>query len=394
MPVNLPQAHGQRGSARAAFTAGCAALAVLLASLLAIGWPLRVSVDSPRLGSPWIAQPQALMSLRLDSSIPLLLPNMSLSLEGPDGTAPLKVVEQHWDADDAVLSLRLPELPDGSYALRVRTAHQDTLVPRAVFLRRQWPQQLRVVQIADLPPPGREAMMGRFIAEMRARKPDAVLVTGDINYGGSEANIDLIYSELAELEMPVIMTAGNHEREAWHRYLRVFDARDQRTDFGPLTILSLDSAHGRDALTPQTFSWLKEQLASTAGRTIVIQLHHPLFPPGPSASSEAGGTGGYLRGFRRSFLQLCRQYQVSLVLSGHWHQDAVFDIDGNFRNDRADFPGTKFVVTTALGAEAREVYSEVPVRNGYRWIEFQDGKLQSYSPDAHNPVPSTPLAAP
>jgi len=85
---------------------------------------------------------------------------------------------------------------------------------------------------------------------------------------------------------------------------------------------------------------------------------------------------------------------VSLVLSGHWHQDAVFDSDGNFRNDRADFPGTKFVVTTALGAEAREVYSQVPVRNGYRWIEFQDGKLRSYSPDAHNPVPSTPLGAP
>ena len=388
------RARSQQGSARAAFLAGCTALAVLVASLFAIGWPLRVSVDSPRLGSPWIDRPQAVMSLRLDSSMPMLLPKMTLTLEGPGGSGVLTVLARHWNADDAVLSLRLPDLPDGSYALRVQTAHQNTLLPRAVFLRREWPSQLHLVQIADLPPPGREAMMGRFIAAMRVRKPDAVLVTGDINYGGSESNIDLIYAELAELEMPVIMTAGNHEREAWHRYLRVFDARDQRTDLGPLTILSLDSAHGRDALTPNTFHWLRRQLAAVAGRPIIIQLHHPLFPPGPSASSEAGGTGGYLRGFRRSFLQLCRQYQVSLVLSGHWHQDAVFDSEGRFRSDRPDFPGTKFVVTTALGAEARQVFEQVPVHNGYRWLEFVDGKLQSYSSDAHNPVPSTALGAP
>ena len=388
------KARSQQGSARTAFLAGCTAFAVLLASLFAIGWPLRVSVDSPRLGSPWIERPQGLMSLRLDSSIPMLLPAMTLGLEGPGGSAALTVLARRWEADAAVLSVRLPDLPDGSYALRVQTAHQNTLLPRAVFLRREWPSQLHLVQIADLPPPGREALMGRFIAEMRVRKPDAVLVTGDINYGGSESNIDLIASELAELDMPVIMTAGNHEREAWHRYLRVFDARDQRTDLGPLTILSLDSAHGRDALTPNTFHWLRQQLAAVAGRPIIIQLHHPLFPPGPSASSEAGGTGGYLRGFRRSFLQLCRQYQVSLVLSGHWHQDAVFDSEGHFRSDRPDFPGTKFVVTTALGAEARAVFEQVPVRNGYRWLEFVDGKLHSYSSDAHNPVPSTDLGAP
>jgi len=382
------------GLAQRALPAALVTLAALLAMLFAIGWPLRVRVDSPRLGSPWIDGPQARMTIRLASSIPLLLPHMTLSLEGPSGTAGLSVTAHHWDGEDAVLSVNLPDLPDGAYGLRVQTRTQNLLLPKAVFLRRSWPRLLHLVQVGDLPPPGREPMMGRFIAAMQQRKPDAVLVTGDINYGGSEANIDYIYSQLEMLDVPVIIAPGNHEREAWHRYLRLFGARDHRTDFGPLAILSLDSAHGRDALTASAFAWLRSQLQSLAGRTVIIQVHHPLFPPGSSANSESGGTGGYLRGYRRAFLELCRQYQVPLVLSGHWHQDAVFDSSGQFRTDRNDFAGTKFVVTTALGAEAREVYEQSPVRNGYRWLEFVDGKLGIYSTDAHNPVPSTAMDPP
>ena len=389
-----PSSQPQRGPVLLALLAGLAALAVLLASLFAVGWPLQLRVTAPRLGSPWIGGPAAPMSVRLASSMPLLLPAIRLSLEGSAGTAPLAVSAQHWEGAEAVLSVPLPELPDGAYALRLQTRTQDLLLPKAVFVRHSWPAVLHLVQIADLPPPGREVLMQRFVALMRAARPDAVLVTGDINYGGTEANIDFIYSQLAQLDAPVIVAAGNHEREAWHRYLRVFGARDHRTDFGPLAILSLDSAHGRDALTPTSFAWLQQQLATLAGRTAVIQLHHPVFPPGSSANAEAGGSGGYLRGFRRSFLDLCHQYQVALVLSGHWHQDAVFDAQGQFRTDRPDFPGTKFVVTTALGADTRQVYEQSPLRNGYRWLEFRSGELAVYGSDPHNPVPSTALAAP
>jgi hypothetical protein len=389
-----PPSRPEPSPALSALPAGLAALAVLLASLFVVGWPLQLRVTAPRLGSPWIGGPTAVMNVRLAGSMPLLLPALGLSLEGPGGTAPLAVAARHWEGAEAVLSVPLPELPDGAYALRVQTPTQNLLLSKAVFVRHRWPEVLHLVQIADLPPPGREALMERFVALMRVARPDAVLVTGDINYGGSEANIDFIYSQLAQLDAPVIVAAGNHEREAWHRYLRVFGARDHRTDFGPLAILSLDSAHGRDALTPTSFAWLHRQLASLDGRTAVIQLHHPVFPPGSSANAEAGGTGGYLRGFRRSFLDLCRQYQVALVLSGHWHQDAVFDAQGQFRTDRPDFPGTRFVVTTALGADTRQVYEQSPLRNGYRWLEFRNGQLTVYGSDPRNPVPSTALAGP
>jgi 3',5'-cyclic AMP phosphodiesterase CpdA len=367
---------------------------LLVATIFAVGWPLQVRVSTPRLGSPWIDKPGATMEVRLTTSMPLIQPTMHLSLEGPGGTSPLLVTARHWDHGDTLLTVTLPDLPDGAYSLRAQTPRQDLLLPKAVFLRRLWPAVLHLVQIADLPPPGREPMMERFVAQMRLRKPDAVLVTGDINYTGTESNINFIYSQLAKLDAPVIVAAGNHEREAWHRYLRVFGARDHRTNLGPLAILSMDSAHGRDALTPSAFAWLHRELASLKGQTVIIQLHHPLFPPGAHANSEAGGAGGYLRGYRLAFLQLCLKYQVAAVLSGHWHQDAVFDNQGNFRTDRSDFPGTKFVVTTALGADTREVFAQSPLRNGYRWLEFVNGQLTSYSTDPHNPVPSTALDAP
>ncbi len=371
-----------------------AALLLLGAIMLAVGWPLRVRVESPRLGMPVINQPGATMEVRLATSVPFALPDLRLVLDGPGGVAPLQLTDSRWDGAVAVLTVTLPALPDGAYTLDLQTATQNLQLPKAVYLRSNWPATLRLVQIADLPPPGNEPLMRRFIAEMRVQQPDAVLVTGDINYTGSATNIQFIYSQLLQLDAPVIVTAGNHERTAWHQYLRVFSARDHRTDFGPLTILSLDSGHGRDALTPSTFRWLRHELEHLDGRTPLVQIHHPIFSPGTTAVPEAGGTGGYLRGLRRSFIELCQQYNVAIVLSGHWHQDAVYDSSGRFRADRIDFPGTKFVVTTALGAGVRRVFADSGTNNGYRWIEFKGGALSSYSSDPRNPVPSTALGPP
>ena len=136
------------------------------------------------------------MEIRFLSSLPLVLQGMELSLEGSGGNAAMAVTAQRWEATGAVVSVLLPTLPDGGYALRVRTTTQDLVLPKAVFLRRAWPAVLHIAQIADLPPPGRENLMRRFVAEMRLRRPDAVLVTGDINYTGSETNINFMHAEL------------------------------------------------------------------------------------------------------------------------------------------------------------------------------------------------------
>jgi 3',5'-cyclic AMP phosphodiesterase CpdA len=167
-------------------------------------------------------------------------------------------------------------------------------------------------------------------------------------------------------------------------------------DFGPLAIIGLDSAHGRDRLTPSQLLWLKGQMETLGTRTPVILVHHPIFPPGDAIYGDAEKSGGYLRGFQKTFVRLCQDKNVAVVLSGHWHQDAVYDEQGRLRDDTCEFPGTKFVVTTSLGDSLRRITRWPHRYFGYRILEFRDGKLLSYTYDLEgkgqtNPMASVPL---
>jgi predicted phosphodiesterase len=263
--------------------------------------------------------------------------------------------------------------------------------------------KLRLVFAADLAPPERAALLDQFVLEMEALRPDAVLLGGDLTYHESEPWYAHVRERMRRLELagiPVIVAAGNHERKGWPLFLRHFGHRPtHRVDLGGLSILTLDSAHGRDQLTPSQFHWLEAQLNDLGGRSAVIQLHHPVFPAGAAIHGEAGGSGGSLQGFQKRFLRLCAEKNVAAVLSGHWHSDAVFDSSGRLRDDTAEFPGTKFIVTTALANELRQVTRWPLVRYGYRVLEFEDGKLLRYTHgnDALGrpaPVASTPLGLP
>jgi len=168
-----------------------------------------------------------------------------------------------------------------------------------------------------------------------------------------------------------------------------------RVDLGPFAILSFDSAHGRDRLTPSQFQWFRRQLDTLDGRVPLVQLHHPVFPPGAAILGDGEKSGGPLFGYRDAFVRLCLERQVPVVLSGHWHQDAVFDATGRFRDDTADFTGTKFVVTTALGDALRRVTRWPESHYGYRILVFEKGRLARYTQDlpgqpGPRPIASTP----
>jgi hypothetical protein len=167
-------------------------------------------------------------------------------------------------------------------------------------------------------------------------------------------------------------------------------------DLGRFRVISLDSAHGRDRLTPSQFRWLRGQTDTLEGRVPLIQLHHPIFPPGAAVLGNGDTSGGPLFGFRDAFVRLCLERQVPIVLTGHWHQDAVFDSNGRFRDDTPDFPGTKFVVTTALGVDVRHVTRWPHSYSGYRMLMFDQGRLVRYTQDlpgqpSPTPIASTPL---
>jgi hypothetical protein len=366
-------------------------------TVLAAGIPLRVRVDRPRLGVPAVLEPGAKLELHLSTSLPWLAPDLAISLERPGSApVPLERLQRSWRGNLLSLTTALPELADGGYSLRIRTARQDLNLPGAVFVRHTWPAHFFIVQAGDFPPPGKEDLMPQFIQEMNLLQPAAVLGSGDISYDIRPEWYAFLLDNLAQLEMPFIAAPGNHERKGWAAYLAAFGPGQHRVDLGPLAVFSLDSAHGRDQFTPSEFHWLQREMDNLKGQIPIIQLHHPIFPPGAAIKGEAGGSGGSLHGFQKAFLQLCKTNQVPLVLSGHWHSDAIFDETGALRDDRPDFAGTHFAVVTALGNELRQVTRWPHQYHGYRIIEFQHGKVVRETYDLNgsgkpNPIASVPL---
>lgn len=339
------------------------------AAVLAVGWPVRGIVDRPRTGIPLPQAAGVPQVVQLRTSLPFLLPE-GLKASWP-GLRPA------WRLNRAEITLPPQPLPTG--------------------------ERLRMVHVADLIVPGKEALMEQFIAEMAVVRPQVMLVTGDISYQETERWYQAMVGYLRRLEdmgIVVVAAPGNHERKGWPLYLRHFGpVVTYRTDVGSLAILTLDSSHGRNQLTPSQLGWLRAQLDHLDGRTAVVQVHHPVFPAGAAKHGEAGGSGGYLRAFQKDFVALCQAKGVEVVLSGHWHADAVFDASGSLRDDAVDFPGTRFVVTTTLGNERRRVTRWPHVQYGYRILDFEGGRLVRYTHDIDgdgrpDPIAGTPLGLP
>lgn len=362
--------------------------------LLAVGFPLRTRLDAPRLGAPAIVRPGVFFDVEFVTSLPFV-----------PWRAAAVAVEQQWGFKLETGGRRIvAHRQQGNrywITLVDDTPVQGTYRPPVDGLE-HWaegtlPDRLVLVHAADFPSTGKEAMLERFVDEMGVVKPQAFLASGDLAYDSSERWYAFMLGQFRRLEaqgIPVIACPGNHERGGWARFLTHFGPRTtHRVDLGPFRILSLDSAHGRDRLTPSQFQWFRHELDTAANKVPLVQLHHPIFPPGPAMLGNGDGTGGPLFGFREGFVKLCLERQVPIVLTGHWHQDAVFDRDGRFRDDTPDFPGTKFTVTTALGDALRRV-TRWPYRyHGYRMLIFEKGRLVRYTHDLPGQPSPTPIAS-
>jgi len=367
----------------------CAALAIL-----AVGLPLRTRLDAPRLGAPAIARAGVAFEVEFVTSLPFVPWRLAA-----------QTVERQWGFQLEHGGQRI--LSHRSHGNRYWITLADPTPVQGIYRRptdglEHWgegtlPDKLTLVHAADFPSTGKEAMLEQFVDEMAVVKPQAFLASGDLAYDSSEAWYTFMLVQFRRLEamgIPVIACPGNHERGGWARFLNHFGPRTtHRVDLGPFRILSLDSAHGRDRLTPSQFQWFRGQLDSLDGRVPLVQLHHPVFPPGAAILGDGEKSGGPLFGFRDGFVRLCLERQVPIVLTGHWHQDAVFDSTGRFRDDTADFPGTKFVVTTALGDALRHVTRWPHSYHGYRLLLFEQGRLVRYTQDLPGQPSPTPIAS-
>lgn len=126
-----------------------------------------------------------------------------------------------------------------------------------------------------------EAVMG-YLADL-PRRPDVILVTGDITDSGTPEQYAQARLALQGGDVPVYLLPGNHDDRVNFRTVLLGEPASTTPvnsvhRVGPLTVIMLDSSiPGEPAglLGEDTFDWLRATLADAPDGPILVALHHP-----------------------------------------------------------------------------------------------------------------------
>lgn len=173
------------------------------------------------------------------------------------------------------------------------------------------------------------------VAEIAARRPAAVLITGDLTMRARHREFAAARDWILSLQAPVTVEVGNHDMPYFNLIERFFapykrfqgieQMVEKELDLPGISIVSLKTAV---RMQPR-FNWSKGWISSAAmekclaaidalplGQKVLVTAHHPLV--------EAGTNGTALtHGGTKALAELARR-KVVAVLSGHVHD--AFDI--------------------------------------------------------------------
>lgn len=207
------------------------------------------------------------------------------------------------------------------YLYRVRSGATSS----PVFSFRSGPRRATPVRTAWFADEQGYAIFRRQVPHIAARRPDLVLVSGDLlPSGGSLADWQdywfgsLEVAHLAQ-NVPVLFSRGNHDGE--HPYAYTYSALPGNESwyaftYGNVRFIFLNSNLPTSS-TPQQLDWLKAELASRDARTAqfrVVSFHMPPYTDlwdSPNYSGEAW--------IRSDWVPLFEQHKVDVVVNGHTH---------------------------------------------------------------------------
>lgn len=198
------------------------------------------------------------------------------------------------------------------------------------------------------------------------QRPHAVVISGDLTDFGRAAEYASLQAQVAPLEaagLPVYLMPGNHDdrdamRRAFptHAYLGVGSVMQFAVDVGPLRLLALDTVVPRrseGALDAARLDWLEAELAASAGRPVVIAMHHPPFRTLIGHMDKIG----LLSGGPELEAIVARHPNVERVICGHLHRA----IDVRFGGTIAcTAPGPAHQVCLDLDPDAESAWTLEP----------------------------------
>lgn len=196
-------------------------------------------------------------------------------------------------------------------------------------------------------------------------KPVFIVITGDLcEWAGSDPfgalnckafvscfyeNDNQLYAD-SEFTIPVYTTPGNHDYcitrnlKNYHTYIdKNHVENDDRyiVTHGDVSLFFMDSGPNYydnpfdwldvlgDGLYDDDIEWLEEELIQCESTHKIILMHHPAV----SDRNNKGEMECVIARNRIEFVELCENYDVELVLTGHTHSAQVYDCDENKYNE-------------------------------------------------------------
>jgi 3',5'-cyclic AMP phosphodiesterase CpdA len=186
---------------------------------------------------------------------------------------------------------------------------------------------LLIAQISDTHIGAADANVGRLDRVLdhlcgMTRRPDLLLVTGDLADENSEAPYRMLRERLDRCPFPAYVCLGNHDSRGAAR--QIFPGGDDRFlhyvfDADTLRIIVLDTLeegrHG-GAFCEARAAWLRDRLAEAADQATLVVLHHPPIDSGIdwlTTSPEEPWVA-------RLESVLADQPQIVALLAGHFHR--------------------------------------------------------------------------
>jgi Icc protein len=165
-----------------------------------------------------------------------------------------------------------------------------------------------------------EVVMQRLMG--MSRRPDLVLLTGDLSQDETEGTYQKIVQRFTPLEVPTYWIPGNHDHLPTMQ--RVLNhppiLPDKVIECGGWRFLLLNTnvpGQVYGALNTENLKWLDLQLSQTpAEQPVLLTMHHPPFGVGSPWLDKS-----CLQNTAAFFEVIDRYAQVQLVLLGHIHQE-------------------------------------------------------------------------
>ena len=158
------------------------------------------------------------------------------------------------------------------------------------------------------------------------QKPLAVVMTGDLTDFGREQEYQHLAELIAPLDIPVYLMPGNHDerqglRAAFptHDYLGQGEFIQYTVTIGPVTLLALDTCvpgESSGELCDVRLDWLEQSLLNSAGKPVVVAMHHPPFQTLIGHMDKIG----MKRGVERLKDIIGRHPNVERIICGHLHR--------------------------------------------------------------------------